>query len=138
MRELNLLQADSITLLLSPNLVRENVGNNFGRVAAWINSNHLDIGKVYGWGLNQFSQVGVGKNRTVPYPTLLQGALSGQNIVDVCVGWYHTIAVSNTSELFGWGANTAGAVGTRCRGFCTRKFDCAPSWTHVSFLFLQV
>lgn len=72
-------------------------------------------GKVYTWGYNDFGQLGwglhgdgrVGQQR----PNQVKGPLEAEEVVDLALGGGHTIAITKSSRIFGWGSNTNGQLG---------------------------
>ncbi len=66
-------------------------------------------GTVWAWGNNAYGQLGLG-NATSPQksPKHVSGL---SNIVSAVSGWYHSIALSNTGNVWAWGYNLQGQVG---------------------------
>jgi hypothetical protein len=64
-------------------------------------------GTVWGWGYNQFGQVGDGTTTSRSVPVLVSG-LSG--ISDIAVGAIHTLAMKPDGTVWAWG-NTSGYAG---------------------------
>jgi len=72
-------------------------------------------GKVYTWGYNDFGQLGwglhgdgrVGQQR----PNQVKGALETEEVVDLALGGGHTVAITKSQRIFGWGSNTNGQLG---------------------------
>jgi len=72
-------------------------------------------GKLYTWGYNDFGQLGwglhgegrVGQQK----PNEVKGALESEIVTDFSCGGGHTVAVTKTSRIFGWGSNTNGQLG---------------------------
>uniref|UniRef100_A0A8C5C1H5 Uncharacterized protein n=1 Tax=Gadus morhua TaxID=8049 RepID=A0A8C5C1H5_GADMO len=70
-------------------------------------------GTVFGWGQNDAGQLGLGdmtETSVVPSPTPV-AALSGVPLVQVTAGGAHTLALSVSGTVFGWGQNDAGQLG---------------------------
>lgn len=63
-------------------------------------------GVLYGWGLNQGYQLGVGdtENRTTPVQIL-------NRVVTAATGWYNSAAVTEDGTLWVWGWNDFGQLG---------------------------
>ncbi|KAK8382123.1 hypothetical protein O3P69_015233 [Scylla paramamosain] len=89
-----------------------------GEVLAWGQNNYgqtssmavMDNGEVYGWGLNSSGQLGLGNNVNQQSPsrvTALQGV-----ITKIVCGYSHTLALSDEGNLWAWGANSYGQLGT--------------------------
>ncbi|KAL8593917.1 hypothetical protein ACOMHN_032338 [Nucella lapillus] len=71
----------------------------------------LENGEVYGWGYNGNGQLGLGNNVNQPNPCRLTG-LQGVVIRQLVCGYAHTLALSDKGELYSWGANSYGQLGT--------------------------
>uniref|UniRef100_A0A0D9VH12 RCC1-like domain-containing protein n=1 Tax=Leersia perrieri TaxID=77586 RepID=A0A0D9VH12_9ORYZ len=67
-------------------------------------------GKLYGWGWNKFGQVGVGDNEDHCFPVQVNFP-NEQKIVQVACGWRHTLALTETKNVFSWGRGTSGQLG---------------------------
>lgn len=64
-------------------------------------------GRVYGWGLNNFGEIGVESNAgeddaVILKPAVLEG-LEDFNITEIAGGEHHSLACSDAGELFTWG-----------------------------------
>eukprot|EP00928_Gymnodinium_smaydae_P018505 TRINITY_DN1703_c0_g1_i1.p1 TRINITY_DN1703_c0_g1~~TRINITY_DN1703_c0_g1_i1.p1 ORF type:complete len:554 (+),score=128.07 TRINITY_DN1703_c0_g1_i1:80-1741(+) len=72
-------------------------------------------GKLYTWGYNDFGQLGYGLHGDgrvgQQKPNQVKGLLENETIVDFACGGGHTVAITKTSRIFGWGANTNGQLG---------------------------
>jgi len=70
-----------------------------------------ESGHIYTWGNNAFGQLGF-KNVSVDftYPTQVHH-LADTRITYVCAGFAHTIAVTDTGVVYGWGSNDKGQLG---------------------------
>jgi alpha-tubulin suppressor-like RCC1 family protein len=67
-----------------------------------------NTGKVWAWGLNTNSQLGIGTSSNALFATQVT---SLSNIVAIASSQNHTLAVGANGSVFGWGANTSGQVG---------------------------
>lgn len=68
-------------------------------------------GELYSWGLNDCGQLGLGlKVRTVATPTIV-GSLLGLPISLISCGGYHSIILSTSGAVYGWGKNSFGQLG---------------------------
>ena len=45
-------------------------------------------------------------------PTLLQGSLSGKVVASVACGSHHSLALTNEGDVFAWGQNNCGQIGS--------------------------
>jgi alpha-tubulin suppressor-like RCC1 family protein len=70
-------------------------------------------GQVHTWGKNDYGQLGNNTLTQSNIPTNVSsfGSLSGQTIVAIAGGGYHTIALSSTGQVHTWGLNSNGALG---------------------------
>lgn len=77
-----------------------------------------DIGEVFSWGHNGYGQLGQGAvvplttNSTGGFPQRIQAALSGKKLVKVACGGHHTVALTTEGEVYAWGYNSCGQVGS--------------------------
>lgn len=67
-------------------------------------------GNVYGWGLNNHGQLGVGHKENISLPEQVKG-LQGQNVVMMAGGEHHSIAVTAEGKVYCWGRNDEGQCG---------------------------
>lgn len=68
-------------------------------------------GRVFGWGSNEFGQLGTGKKGdTVHRPRIIEG-LAGLMIIAISSGDRHSAAVTNTGAVYTWGCGTDGQCG---------------------------
>ncbi|XP_063224238.1 RCC1 and BTB domain-containing protein 1-like isoform X3 [Bacillus rossius redtenbacheri] len=68
-------------------------------------------GEVYGWGYNGNGQLGIGNNVNQLNPCRVSG-LQDKVVVKAACGYAHTLALTDAGELFAWGANSYGQLGT--------------------------
>lgn len=71
----------------------------------------MEKGEIYGWGYNGNGQLGLGNNVNQPNPCRVQ-MLANTIISQIVCGYAHTLALSDEGELFSWGANSYGQLGT--------------------------
>ncbi|KAH3708324.1 RCC1 and BTB domain-containing protein 1-like isoform X2 [Dreissena polymorpha] len=71
----------------------------------------MEKGEVYGWGYNGNGQLGLGNNVNQPNPCRVQ-MLQTTILSQIACGYAHTLALSDEGELFSWGANSYGQLGT--------------------------
>lgn len=67
-------------------------------------------GLLYSWGDNLCGQLGDDSN-VDRYKPMIIDSLSTLNIIEVCCGAYHSLALTNEGELFAWGYNRIGQIG---------------------------
>jgi hypothetical protein len=71
-----------------------------------------DDGKVYGWGALYYNLEGnLADNSHVLLPTMIEGILTGKNIIDVAAYNDHTLVLTDDGEIIGRGFNTNGQLG---------------------------
>mmetsp|Transcript_27280 Transcript_27280/g.37625 ORF Transcript_27280/g.37625 Transcript_27280/m.37625 type:complete len:828 (+) Transcript_27280:153-2636(+) len=61
-------------------------------------------GRVHSWGHNFYGQLGVGDHKDKSSPQLVS-YLQEERIAQVVAGQYHSLALSQRGELYGWGYN---------------------------------
>lgn len=73
-----------------------------------------DDGRVYCWGHNGQGQLGIGAIDFQPHdtPELVAGGLTFRSLASLTGGTYHSCGVTIDSEMFCWGLNTGGQLGT--------------------------
>jgi alpha-tubulin suppressor-like RCC1 family protein len=67
--------------------------------------------KLYIWGNNEFGQLGNGSRNTECNKPELNQYFIDKFITDISCGEYHTLALTNTGEVYSWGDNRRGQVG---------------------------
>uniref|UniRef100_A0A8C8A5J7 Regulator of chromosome condensation (RCC1) and BTB (POZ) domain containing protein 2 n=1 Tax=Oryzias sinensis TaxID=183150 RepID=A0A8C8A5J7_9TELE len=68
--------------------------------------------EVYAWGHNGYSQLGNGTTNHGLTPALVSTNLLGKRVTEVACGSHHTIALTADGEVFAWGYNNSGQVGS--------------------------
>ena len=66
----------------------------------------------YAWGHNGYCQLGNGNSNHGLSPSLLQGALQGKKIVSVSCGSHHSLALTSEGDVYAWGQNNCGQIGS--------------------------
>ncbi|XP_018620658.1 RCC1 and BTB domain-containing protein 2 isoform X2 [Scleropages formosus] len=69
-------------------------------------------GEVYAWGHNGYSQLGNGTTNHGLTPAQVSTNLLGKKVTQVACGSHHTIALTTEGEVFAWGYNNSGQVGS--------------------------
>lgn len=76
-------------------------------------------GKLYTWGYNDYGQLGWGQHGVdrvgQQKPNQVKGMMENEEIIDFACGGGHTVAVTKSSKIFGWGSNTNGQLGHAMR-----------------------
>ena len=98
--------------------VVEVIGEYFGWgtkmiTSAWQHAIVLDnMGKLYSWGNNDYSQLGTGNTISSIVPLLINtGAIANNIIISISSIESHTIAIDKTGKLYAWGWNGFGQLG---------------------------
>jgi len=72
-------------------------------------------GKLFTWGYNDFGQLGYGLHGEgrvgQQKPNQVKGLIESEEIIDFALGGGHTVAISKSCRVFGWGSNTNGQLG---------------------------
>ncbi|KAI3451752.1 hypothetical protein Pfo_008417 [Paulownia fortunei] len=79
-------------------------------VGAFHNLALLDDGTVMAWGNNEYGQLGTGDTQPRSQPIAVQG-LSDLNLVDIAAGGWHSTALTDDGEVYGWGRGEHGRLG---------------------------
>jgi hypothetical protein len=70
-------------------------------------------GKVYCWGFNWKGVLGNGKSDNNTYKPVLNEYLRTENIIDICCGFEHTLAITTSGQVYAWGRNDWGQIGNQ-------------------------
>ncbi|KAM8857587.1 RCC1 and BTB domain-containing protein 1 isoform 1-T1 [Synchiropus picturatus] len=68
-------------------------------------------GELFAWGHNGYSQLGNGTTNQGVAPVLVSTNLVGKKVAAVACGSHHSMALTDTGEVFAWGYNNCGQVG---------------------------
>ncbi|KAL2531582.1 Regulator of chromosome condensation (RCC1) family protein [Abeliophyllum distichum] len=79
-------------------------------VGAFHNLALLDDGVLMAWGNNEYGQLGTGDTQPRSQPIPVQG-LSGLTLVDIAAGGWHSTALTDDGEVYGWGRGEHGRLG---------------------------
>lgn len=82
------------------------------RAGQWHSGAINEHGELFTWGVGYQGRLGHGSKTPAYVPTLVQGALEGQHVVDVACGSFHTVALTAGGDVFCWGDNASGQCGT--------------------------
>eukprot|EP00064_Thunnus_orientalis_P000753 superscaffoldBa00000042_g754 len=69
-------------------------------------------GEVFAWGHNGYSQLGNGTTNHGLTPALVSTNLLSKRVTEVACGSHHTIALTTDGEVYAWGYNNSGQVGS--------------------------
>ncbi|KAG8384068.1 hypothetical protein BUALT_Bualt04G0079600 [Buddleja alternifolia] len=79
-------------------------------VGAFHNLALLNDGTLMAWGNNEYGQLGTGDTQPRSQPIPVQG-LSDLNLVDIAAGGWHSTALTDDGEVYGWGRGEHGRLG---------------------------
>ncbi|XP_053977184.1 probable E3 ubiquitin-protein ligase HERC4 isoform X1 [Hylaeus volcanicus] len=68
-------------------------------------------GKLYSWGSNSAGQLGLGSDTENEIKPTLVNSLVAVPVAFIACGGFHSIAISKSGAIFGWGKNTFGQLG---------------------------
>jgi RCC1 and BTB domain-containing protein len=66
--------------------------------------------KCFSWGYNRFGQLGNGTQINEYKPKLIN-ALLDKNVVQIVCGYYHSLVLTKSGDLYGFGNNSYGEIG---------------------------
>ncbi|KAG9491407.1 hypothetical protein GDO78_000091 [Eleutherodactylus coqui] len=69
-------------------------------------------GEVYSWGHNAYSQLGNGSTNQALIPCQVSTNLVNKKVVSVACGSHHSMVSTSDGELYAWGYNNSGQVGS--------------------------
>uniref|UniRef100_A0A8C2J4L7 Regulator of chromosome condensation (RCC1) and BTB (POZ) domain containing protein 1 n=2 Tax=Cyprinus carpio TaxID=7962 RepID=A0A8C2J4L7_CYPCA len=69
-------------------------------------------GELYVWGHNGYSQLGNGTTNQGVSPVLVSTNLQNKRVTEVACGSHHSLALTHEGEVFAWGYNNCGQVGS--------------------------
>jgi len=69
-----------------------------------------DASDVYTWGEGKYGKLGHGDDNDEYIPKVLE-ALLGRDVIQVACNAFHTIALTDTSEVYSWGMGAGGRLG---------------------------
>lgn len=70
----------------------------------------MEDGNVYTFGNGNNGKLGIGKETNVETPTLIE-ELNGKKITSISTGHDHTLAISQTGDVYSWGYGGNGRLG---------------------------
>ncbi|XP_078267557.1 putative E3 ubiquitin-protein ligase HERC4 [Rhinoraja longicauda] len=123
--------ANKSCIVTEPKLLSSFAGRYVIQVAC--GSNHslalCKDGQVFVWGKNAHGQLGVGNAVGCTHSPQPVEALAGIPLAQIAAGRSHTIAVSLSGTVFGWGANHYGQLGlddvkARYHPTCVKLLEC--------------
>uniref|UniRef100_G3WLG0 RCC1 and BTB domain containing protein 2 n=2 Tax=Dasyuridae TaxID=9277 RepID=G3WLG0_SARHA len=71
-----------------------------------------DEGEVYTWGHNAYNQLGNGTTNHGLVPTHISTNLGNRKVIEVACGSHHSLVLTSDGEVFAWGYNNSGQVGS--------------------------
>lgn len=76
-------------------------------------------GRVFAWGAGSDGQLGIGEFKEINFMPMKIKALADIKIIQVSCGHYHSLALSEDSQVFSWGNNSQGQLGLG-KKFCSQ------------------
>ncbi|XP_051283401.1 RCC1 and BTB domain-containing protein 1 isoform X3 [Dicentrarchus labrax] len=71
-----------------------------------------DDGQLFAWGHNGYSQMGNGTTNQGMSPVLVTANLQNKKVREVACGSHHSMALTHDGEVFAWGYNNCGQIGS--------------------------
>uniref|UniRef100_A0A669F373 Regulator of chromosome condensation (RCC1) and BTB (POZ) domain containing protein 1 n=1 Tax=Oreochromis niloticus TaxID=8128 RepID=A0A669F373_ORENI len=71
-----------------------------------------DDGQLFAWGHNGYSQLGNGSTNPGLSPVLITANLQNKKVKEVSCGSHHSMALTLDGEVFAWGYNNCGQIGS--------------------------
>uniref|UniRef100_F7BA83 RCC1 and BTB domain containing protein 2 n=1 Tax=Monodelphis domestica TaxID=13616 RepID=F7BA83_MONDO len=71
-----------------------------------------DEGEVYTWGHNTYGQLGNGTTNHGLIPIHISTNIGNRKIIEVACGSHHSLVLTSDGEVFAWGYNNSGQVGS--------------------------
>ncbi|XP_063743420.1 RCC1 and BTB domain-containing protein 1-like isoform X4 [Eleginops maclovinus] len=69
-------------------------------------------GELFAWGHNGYSQLGNGTTNQGVAPVLVSANLLNKKVTEVACGSHHSMALTDSGEVYAWGYNNCGQVGS--------------------------
>lgn len=89
-------------------------GSRIVKISAgqWHSCAISDAGELFTWGVGFQGRLGHGSKDPCFVPVKVTGSLEGHRVVDVSCGSFHTVALTETGNVFCWGDNANGQCGS--------------------------
>ena len=106
----------------SPKLVTGLVGKRGEEVACgrYHTLVRVEDGRIYSFGNGDYGQLGQGDNEMRSTPTLIEGPLQDETIVQVVCGIKHSMALTRNGDVYTWGRGLLGTLGHGYEGDINR------------------
>lgn len=69
-------------------------------------------GRLYSWGYNGYCELGTGKSSQNLVPTVVDFCEGCAGVIEIAAGSHHSIALTCDGEIYAWGQNNCGQVGS--------------------------
>ncbi|XP_069687800.1 RCC1 and BTB domain-containing protein 1-like [Periplaneta americana] len=73
---------------------------------------YTETGEIYSWGHNGYCELGNGSSNQCLSPTIIGPNLVGKEVIEVACGSHHSLALTRDGEVYAWGQNNCGQVGS--------------------------
>jgi alpha-tubulin suppressor-like RCC1 family protein len=109
------LGGDSTDSGVGAQLINELEDKDIAEISAGMNFAlaRSNTGKLYGWGHNENSQLGVNGASRIPIPREIK--LEGREVTHIAAGNDHSLAVTDNKQVWAWGANQSWQLGYEYR-----------------------
>jgi len=72
----------------------------------------LENGELLAWGRNQYGQLGDGFTMKQNLPQSVIPFGNGASVIDISLGWDFSLCALSNGDIYGWGSNSDGQLGT--------------------------
>lgn len=73
---------------------------------------YTSLGEVYAWGHNAYCELANGTTTQSSTPMKVEVGLSTKVVVEVACGSHHSVVLTNEGEVYAWGQNKSGQIGS--------------------------
>lgn len=82
-------------------------------------------GEVFGWGLNNYGQLGSSENMSQPTPQKIKIGMGDERVQGLAVGEFFSVALTGKGEVWSWGQGVSGQLGhgNRSDSYAPKKVE---------------